>query len=105
MERECCGCGTLSKSKKVAIFVCWGNDDAESTLEVDEPIWNEICSGGTYEKRAWSYYEGARYRVVWRFENGMLNVVGLGKIDYMQCILDMPVDQLDVEVIDPRLDP
>lgn len=45
------------------------------------------------------------YGVVWRFENGMLNVVGVRKIEYMQCKLEMPADQFDVEVIDPRFDP
>jgi len=83
----------------VAISVFWGNDDANSTLEVSERIWGKISSGAAYEKRAWSYYEGVRYRVLWRFEDGMLNVDGLGAIDGMQCIMDMPFKDLDVEFI------
>lgn len=86
----------------VAISVFWGNDDADSTLEVSERIWYKISSGAAYEKRAWSYYQGVRYRVLWRFEGGMLNVDGLGAIDGMQCIMDMPVKDLDAEVIKSR---
>lgn len=49
----------------VEITAYWGHDDAESTIKLSLRKWEEIKAGAQFQKSAWSYYEGQRYRVVW----------------------------------------
>lgn len=83
----------MSTKVFVEIKAYWGNDDAESTIKVSRRQWRAIEAGGSYQKNAWSYYEGRRHAVRWSFSRGQVNIDGE---DAMQCIVDRPLDDLIV---------
>jgi hypothetical protein len=84
----------------VEITAYWGNDDAESTIKVSRRCWQRIQQGADYERSAWSWYEGRRYPVGWRFSGRTVSVFGTGgdAFDGMECVLDLPIEELIVRV-------
>ncbi len=48
----------------------------ESRILLRASLWRAIENGRSHERRAWSWYEGRRYRVLWRFENGFVSIDG-----------------------------
>ena len=78
----------------VRLTALWGNDDAESTIKISRRRWQAIRQGAEYVKSTWSWHEGTRYPVTWSFANGAVSVDGE---DGMQCLLDVPVDELMTE--------
>jgi hypothetical protein len=58
----------------IELTAVWGNDDAESTIKVSRRMWAKIQNGAEYATSAWSWYEGKRYRVAWRFNSGNVSV-------------------------------
>ncbi len=79
----------------VELTAFWGNDDAESTTKVSRRRWKEIQDGAEYSTVAWSWYEGRRSSVLWRFAGGEVSIDGE---DGMQCVVDLPVGELIVEI-------
>ena len=86
------------KATKPRIYVeltaVWGNDDADSTIKVSRRRWKHIQSGAEYETSTWSWYEGKRQSVSWRFAGGEVSVYGE---DGMECVVGMPVAELIVQ--------
>lgn len=80
----------------VEITVYWGHDDAESTIKLSPRKWEEIKAGAQFQKSAWSYYEGQRYRVFWCFADSEVTIDGA---DGRQCVVDLPVEVLMVTPI------
>lgn len=81
----------------VDVTAYWGNDDAESTIRVSRRRWKAILDGASYTTAAWSWYEGKRYPVTWRFASGEVSIDGE---DGRQCAVDDPVSSLFVRVPD-----
>jgi len=81
----------VNKRVNVEVTAYWGNDDAESTIKVSRRRWKAILNGADYTTTAWSWYEGKRYSVTWRFANGNVSIDGE---DGMQCVLDQPASSL-----------
>ncbi len=80
----------------VEVLAYWSNDDMESRILLRASLWRAIENGRSHERRAWSWYEGRRYRVLWRFENGFVSIDGE---DGAQHVQDLPVGDLNVEAI------
>jgi hypothetical protein len=78
----------------VELTAVWGNDDADSTIKVSRRRWKQIQDGAEYETSAWSWYEGRRYSVSWRFTEGEVSVYGE---DGMECVAGLPVAELFVQ--------
>jgi hypothetical protein len=90
---------TMKKKPKsprvyVELTAVWGNDDADSTIKVSRRRWKQIQDGAEYETGAWSWYEGKRYSVSWRFAEGEVSVYGG---DGMECVVGLPVADLIVQ--------
>lgn len=83
----------------VSLTAYWGNDDAESTIKVSRRRWKAIREGAEYIASTWSWYEGQRESVTWVFENSCVSIHG---DDGMECVLELPVDELITEVSDPH---
>jgi len=81
----------------VEITAYWGNDDASSTIRLSPSRWAAIEQGAEYEKSAWSWYEGVRSSVTWRFAQGEVTIEG----EDAQCVVDLPVGDLLAEVVTP----
>ena len=58
----------------VRITAMWGNDDADSTIEVSRRRWQLIQEGGDYDTTTWSWYEGARPKANWSFSDRELTI-------------------------------
>lgn len=80
----------------VELTATWGNDDAESTIKVSRRRWQSILDGETFTKRTWSWYEGKRYAVEWRFSDGQLSIDGE---DCAQYVVGKPASDLMVEKV------
>lgn len=80
----------------VQVTALWGNDDAESVIELSRKRWSQILAGASYTTCAWSWYEGERYRVTWVFTDGKLTI---GGEDGMRCVLDQPASELIAHVV------
>lgn len=80
----------------VEVTAYWGNDDASSTIRLSRRRWASIKSGAEYEKSAWSWYEGTRSSVTWRFVQGTVSIDGE---DYDEWVVDLPVEELDAAVV------
>jgi hypothetical protein len=81
----------------VQLTAFWGNDDAESSIQISRRRWSAIQNGGAYEVSASSTYEGKRYPVVWRFARGQVSIDG---DDGMECVVDLPVTDLMATTIE-----
>lgn len=68
----------MSRINKAGTYVrltaMWGNDDAESSIEVSPQRWQQIQDGAPYDTTAWSWYEGTRSRASWSFDDGKLTI-------------------------------
>ncbi len=84
----------------VEVKALWGNDDADSTIKVSRRRWKQIQEGAKYETSAWSWYEGRRYRVVWRFSDSRVSVFVTGGGDFggMECVVGLPIEELIVQM-------
>ena len=81
---------------RVCLTAVWGNDDAESTIEISRRRWRDIQDGAHYKTSAWSWYEGDRFSVFWRFADAKVSIDGE---DMMQCVVDLPVSELFAEEV------
>jgi hypothetical protein len=91
-----CPAPLRASRRPVSIRRWWGNDDAEATVKLTPHQWRRICAGDQVEASTWSWYEGKRERVTFRFnfpERGNLYVSGndgadhfLGAIEEAQII-------------------
>lgn len=61
---------------KIRLTATWGNGDAESSITLSQGQLKKIKTGATYTRNAYSYYEGARHRVNWAFENQNVVITG-----------------------------
>jgi hypothetical protein len=77
----------------VEITAYWGNGDAEGTIKLRSPTWEQIKVGASFQKSSWSYYEGEHCEVVWSFAGGKVTIDGE---DGMQCVVSLPVEELIV---------
>ncbi len=82
----------------VELTAYWGNGDAESTIRVSRRRWKEIQEGVEYGTSAWGWYEGRRFSVSWNFVDGE---VSIGGEDGMQCVLELPISELVVQMSPP----
>jgi hypothetical protein len=82
----------------VELTAYWGNDDADSTIKVSVKKWEQIKSGAQFQKSAKSYYEGQGYDVTWSFGYGVVSIDGE---DGMQCVVDLPVEELILHKLKP----
>lgn len=76
---------------RIKLTAVWGNDDAESSVLVSHRQWTAIRTGADETVEALSFYEGRRYKVVWRFANCQVSIDGE---DGMQCVVCLPVGEL-----------
>ena len=81
----------MSEEDLVKLTAYWGNGDADSTIQITPQQWKVIKSGGGFQKSASSFYEGEIDEVTWLFSNSRVSIDGN---DGMQCIVDLPVDEL-----------
>lgn len=88
----------MSVQDFVELTAYWGNDDAESTINISVKKWKQIKAGAQFQKSAKSYYEGQGYDVTWSFANG---VVSIDSEDGMQCVVDLPVEELILHQLKP----
>lgn len=87
---------TVKRRAHIELTAYWGNDDAESTIKVSRARWKKIQDGAVYVTSAWGWYEGSRFSVAWCFSNGEVTINGdVG----MQCVVDLPVSELIVQVM------
>lgn len=82
----------------VEITAYWGNDDASSTIKLSPSRWAAIEQGAEFEKSAWSWYEGVRSSVTWRFAQKEVTIDGE---DCAQWVVDLPLEDLVVRVVSP----
>ena len=75
----------------VQVVAVWGNDDVESTIRLRPSLWRSIYDGRPHERRAWAWYEGKRFPVIWRFGEGKVSIHGP---DASDCVVDLPVNEL-----------
>lgn len=75
----------------IELTACWGNGDADSTIQITSQQWKVIKAGGGFQKSASSFYEGQRSDVTWLFLNSCVSIDG---DDGMQCVVDLSVDEL-----------
>ena len=81
----------MSEEDLVKLTAYWGNGDAGSTIQITPQQWNVIKSRGGFQKSASSFYEREIDEVTWLFSNSRVSIDGN---DGMQCIVDLPVDEL-----------
>lgn len=68
------------------------NDDADSTIKIRAQKWERIKAGAHFPKTATSsYYEGHVYDFTWSISNGNVSIDGE---DGVQCVVDLPVEEL-----------
>lgn len=82
----------------VELTAYWGNDDAAGTIKISAKKWEKIKAGAQFQKTAKSYYEGQGYDVTWSFANGVVSIDGE---DGMQCVVDLPVEELILHHLKP----
>lgn len=82
----------------VHLTAYWGNDDADSTIKISAKKWEQIKARAQFQITAKSYYEGQGYDVTWSFTNGFVSIDGE---DSMQCVVDLPVDELILHELKP----
>ena len=75
----------------IQLTAVWGNDDAQSSVLVSRRRWTAIQSGAEYTVDAASFYEGKRYKVVWRFANRQVSIDGE---DGMECVVGRSLSEL-----------
>jgi ribosomal protein L25 (general stress protein Ctc) len=92
-----------SKAKNPRVYIelrtVWGNGDAESSIKVSRRRWEKIQEGAEYCTSAWSWYEGSRYSVEWRFFEGNFCIYGTGSEERA---VDLPVSELFVHITSPE---
>jgi hypothetical protein len=81
-------------STKVRVTAYWGNDDAESSIELITDVWNEIQNGAEYSVTSESWYEGESESVTWLFNKGLVSIDGE---DCRQCLVEETLSALIVE--------
>lgn len=77
----------------VELTAYWGSDDAESTIKISAQMWEEIKTGARFQTNSKSYYEGEVYEVTWSFFDTRVSIDG---DDGMQCVVQLPVEDLSV---------
>ncbi len=85
----------ISPKTHVQVTATWGNDDVESSIKLSQKQWAAIEAGAEHEARAWAWYEGTRFSVRWSFRDGLVSIDGP---DGMECMTELPVDELSVEI-------
>lgn len=84
----------MNAKVEIEITAYWGNSDAESTIKLTIQQWKLIQSGAGYTKTGWSYYEGERLKVMWRFADGK---VCIDDEECRNCIVDAPISELLIQ--------
>jgi hypothetical protein len=78
----------------IELTAVWGNDDADSKMKVSRRRWRQLQDGAEYEATAWSWYEGKRSSVSWRFAEGEVSIYGAGGAEF---VVGLPVGGLIVQ--------
>ncbi len=90
--------------KRVALRAFWGNGDAESEIRLPLSKWKKILGGLEYEKGGYSWYEGRRYHVVWRFNmpyrQGTKGTFSIDGEEGMQCIVDANLSDIYADILE-----
>ena len=60
----------------VKVTAFWGNDDAESTVELSREAWERVKRGGRHVIVGQSAYEGRSESVAWSFEDRCIWING-----------------------------
>lgn len=77
----------------VALTLWWGNDDAQSTIELPEEVWRRICEGAAHAVRGTGWYEGIQLSVLWKFERRTVSVFG---DDGATCLEGSPIEEIEI---------
>tara|TARA_B100000470_G_scaffold79960_1_gene61546 strand:- start:72 stop:377 length:306 start_codon:yes stop_codon:yes gene_type:complete len=80
----------------IELSAWWGNGDVGTSIRVSRRRWKAIQEGAEYEASSTSWYEGMRYSNGWTFADAKVNINGE---DGMQCVVDLPVEELYVNTI------
>lgn len=93
------------KPKKVSLTAWWGNNDASSSVIIPLSKWKKILDGMEFIKGGYSWYEGRRFHVIWKF-NKEYNQLGKGLFtiygdeDGRDCVRDEPLSSIRVQYMD-----
>lgn len=60
--------------RAITLIAVWGNDDAESELQLTTQEWIDICRGGELERTETGFYEGTNFDVMWRIRDRNVSV-------------------------------
>ena len=80
----------------IELTTFWGNDDADSTIVLENANWLKIQRGESLTFVSTSSYEGSEETVTWSFEGGYFSIHG---DDGRQCICDEPIGSLIVKEV------
>ena len=58
--------------KKVELYTDWGNQDIDSSIRMPLSKWNKILEGMECSQGAYSWYEGRRTHVTWKFNKSLM---------------------------------
>lgn len=90
--------------KRVALRAYWGNGDANSEIRMPLSSWKKILDGMGCEKGGYSWYEGRRHHVVWRFNmpyrQGPRGTFSIDGEDGRQCIVDANLSDIYVRELE-----
>ena len=90
----------MKKKKYSRVFIelsaIWGNGDVGSSIRISRRRWKAIQEGAKHTAISTSYYEGTRFTNFWTFASAKVNIDGE---DGMECVVDLPVDELYVDTI------
>lgn len=75
----------------ISVTAYWSEDDAESTLVLDDVDWAAIKGGANKVFRSKAFYEGEEFEVEWSFDNSCFSV---DSFDGRQCVLDGAIQDL-----------
>jgi hypothetical protein len=76
---------------RIQLTAVWGNEDAQSSVLVSRRRWTAIQRRAEHTVDASSFYEGKRFKVLWRFANGQVSIDG---VDGMECVVCLPLGEL-----------
>lgn len=80
----------------IELTAYWGNDDADSTIVLENANWLKIQRGESLTIVSTSSYEGSEETVSWSFADGYFSIDG---DDGRPCICDEPIDSLIVREV------
>ena len=80
----------------IELSAWWGNDDVSTSIRISRRRWKAIQEGAEYEASSTSWYEGKRYSNGWSFSDAKVSIYGG---DGMDCVVDLPVNELNVYII------